>query len=469
MASDWIEIEVNSIAATERNAIVGGPFGSDLVSKDYVPAGVPVIRGQNLSIDRWVAGPYVYVSNEKADRLSANLAKPGDLVFTQRGNAVLQGGQVAIVPKGKYERYLISQSQMKLTPDLTKADPVFLLYVFRSQRHTEYLRNNAVVTGVPHTNLGLLRSFSFQLPSLTEQRRIADILGTLDDKIELNRRMNETLEAMARRLFKSWFIDFDPVHAKAALRREHPNLSNADLSRRALPNMAPEIAELFPDSFEDSTLGPIPKGWRVSVLDGMTEMVIGGDWGKDIPCEEFSTAVFCIRGADIPDLQSSGLGKMPTRYLKPSSVLKRGMRVGDLAFEISGGSPTQSTGRPVLVTPQLLDSLPAPLTCSNFCRLVRPADPRAACFLYYYLRHLYDSDEFLQYENGTTGIKNFAFATFSSLHGLVVPTSILTAAFDSIVQNTLVRRSVNGQESRRLIQTRDRLLPRLLSGELKLD
>src|SRR5690606_4000182 len=115
-------------------------------------------------------------------------------------------------------------------------------------------------------------SFPILVPTILEQQRIADILGTLDDKIELNRRMNETLEAMARRLFKSWFVDFDPVHAKAALRREHPKLSNAELSRRALPKMAPEIAELFPDSFEDSTLGPIPKGWRAGTVADLASL-----------------------------------------------------------------------------------------------------------------------------------------------------------------------------------------------------
>lgn len=112
-----------------------------------------------------------------------------------------------------------------------------------------------------------MEAIPFLLPPLRDQRQIADILGSLDDKIELNRRMNETLESMVRALFKSWFIDFDPVHAKAATRRQHPNWSNAQVSKAALPNLTSEIAELFPDRFEDSTLGPIPEGWRVVQVD----------------------------------------------------------------------------------------------------------------------------------------------------------------------------------------------------------
>ena len=138
-SSERVDSTVGDIAAPIRNALVGGPFGSDLKTADYVAHGVPVIRGQNLSVGKYVGGEFVYVSAAKADQLSANLAKPGDLVFTQRGNAVLQGGQVALVPGGRYDRYLVSQSQMKLTPDRARVDAAFLYYVFSSpgQSHVQ--------------------------------------------------------------------------------------------------------------------------------------------------------------------------------------------------------------------------------------------------------------------------------------------------------------------------------------------
>src|SRR5207244_1192195 len=106
-----------------------------------------------------------------------------------------------------------------------------------------------------------IENFRFPLPSLAEQRYVARVLDSINEKIELNRQMNETLEAMARALFKSWFIDFDPVHSKAALRRQHPDWTNARIARAALPTMATDIATLFPDNFEESSLGSIPKGW----------------------------------------------------------------------------------------------------------------------------------------------------------------------------------------------------------------
>src|SRR5205807_10034281 len=127
----------------------------------------------------------------------------------------------------------------------------------------EYLQRNAIQTGVPHTNLSILKKTPLCIPSLPTQRAITRILGSLDDKIELNRRMNETLEAIARALFKSWFVDFDPVRAKANGRD---------------PGLPEPIADLFPSSFEDSEMGEIPKGWQCGSLAEFLRVGLGGAW-----------------------------------------------------------------------------------------------------------------------------------------------------------------------------------------------
>ena len=256
MGSEWRECRREDIAAPSRNALVGGPFGSDLVSSDYVPRGVPVIRGENVSLGRWVAGDFAFVSEQKADRLAANTAGPLDLVFTQRGANHYR--QVALVAAEAPDRCVISQSQMKLTVDPRSADPLFIYYLMRAPEQQAYLQRNAIQTGVPHTNLSILRRMPIRIPPLSQQRRIAAVLGALDDKIELSRRMSQTLESMARALFKSWFVDFDPVRAKAAGRD---------------PGLPLKIADLFPDSFEDSELGEIPKGWRLGTIGLIADVV----------------------------------------------------------------------------------------------------------------------------------------------------------------------------------------------------
>jgi type I restriction enzyme, S subunit len=307
---------------------------------------------------------------------------------------------------------------------------------------------------IPSTTRSAVYVRDFDVPPLAEQKAIAAMLGALDDKIELNRRMNATLEAMARALFQSWFVDFDLVRAK--------------LDGRQPVGMDQATAALFPASFQESTVGHIPYGWKVGVLDELTKFVIGGDWGATEATDDETVSCYCIRGADIPSLQSGGVGKMPTRFLKPSSVEKRQLADGDLAIEISGGSPTQCTGRPVLASDALLQSLGKPLVASNFCRILKLKSPALSKFIYLWLRRLYDAGELFQFETGTTGIKNFAFVIFSERYPLVVPDIRVAEAFDRAVSPLFARIQANSQESRTLATLRDTLLPKLLSGEIAL-
>ena len=172
---EWESSSVCAIASSTRNAIVGGPFGSDLVSKDYVAHGVPVIRGQNMS-GRWVSGSFVFVTPTKAKSLEANLAYPGDIIFTQRGTL----GQVSLVPDKPFSAYLVSQSQMKLSVDRKVTDPLFLFYFFISYEQQKSIQGRTIQTGVPHINLGILREMPVRLPPLAEQRAIAAALSDVD-------------------------------------------------------------------------------------------------------------------------------------------------------------------------------------------------------------------------------------------------------------------------------------------------
>ncbi len=158
---------------------------------------------------------------------------------------------------------------------------------------------------------------------------------------------------------------------------------------------------------------------------------------------------------------------MPTRFLKRSSIDKRQLADGDLVIEISGGSPTQCTGRPVLVSEGLLRSLGRPLVASNFCRIVKLKSPAFSKFVYCWLRSLYDAGSLFQFETGTTGIKNFAFVLFSQKFPLVVPDPKVAEAFDQAVTPLFAGIQTNAQQSRTLATLRDTLLPKLLSGEVQ--
>ncbi len=427
---------VGELAAPIKNALVGGPFGSDLGSADYVPSGVPVIRGQNLSNGKFVGGDCVYVSESKADKLKSNLARPGDLVFTQRGNAVLHGGQVAIVPDGKFDRYVVSQSQMKLTPDSSKVDSRFLYFVFSSSDYSHYLRSNAIVTGVPHINLSLLRDYQLYLPPLAEQRAIAAVLGALDDKIELNRRMNATLEAMARALFQSWFVDFDPVRAK--------------LDGREPAGMDAETAALFPDGFKESELGHIPTGWHAIPLYDTAQWVNGA---------AFRSEDFCATGEGLPVIKIAELKdgiSTQTKWCQRDAAPEKIIDTGDLLYSWSGSPDTSleaflwSSGRGLLN--------------QHIFKVISPTAAEKR-FVYYLLQHLRPLLVETARNKQTTGLGHVTIVDMKRLL-VCMPNKGVLSAFDRNIATIFDRAFTNTLESRTLATLRDTLLPKLLSGEL---
>ena len=199
---EWRECTVDDLKSSAPNALATGPFGSAISSRFFADRGIPVIRGSNLSQDvghRLIDDGLVFLSEEKAKEFSRSMARPGDLIFTCWGTI----DQVGLVDgRSRFATYVVSNKQMKFTPDPQRADSLFLDDLFSNPEMRTAIRDQGIGSSVPGFNLGQLRSIRVRMPPLTEQRAIAHILGTLDDKIELNRRMNKTLEAMARaRLF----------------------------------------------------------------------------------------------------------------------------------------------------------------------------------------------------------------------------------------------------------------------------
>lgn len=424
MANEWTQTTVGEIAAGTRNALVGGPFGSNLVASDYVSEGVPVIRGQNMS-NRWVSGEFAFVTQKKAQSLEANLARPGDIVFTQRGTL----GQVGLIPPGPFDSYLVSQSQMKLTVNRQIADSLFYYYVFISEQQQDYVRQHAIQTGVPHTNLGILRGTPVPLPPLSEQRAIARILGALDDKIELNRRMNETHEAMARALFKSWFVDFDPVRAK---------MEGRD------PSVPKSLADLYPARLVGTELGEIPEGWEIRSLDQIARFVNGLALQKYPPTGDRWLPV--IKIAQLRSTRTDGADRA-SADLDPDYIVSD----GDILFSWSGSLECVlwAGGRGAL-NQHLFK-----VTSSNY--------PRWLCYFAVH-HHL---DDFRHIAAGKATTMGHIQRHHLSDAKIAVPAKAIPSEIDqqmSPLFESLWKREV---ESRTLAALRDALLPKLISGELR--
>lgn len=202
----WTFAHLDDVRAEGEYTFVGGPFGSDLTQRDYVSDGVPVIRGTNLggTEGRFVDDGFVFVNEHKAQSLRRNTASPGDIIFTQRGTL----GQVAVIPESaRFPRYVISQSQMKLTPHPSKVDSQFLYHYFRTPRTLNRLLALTQATGVPHINLGILKRFPITYPPLPEQRRIAAILDKANELRAKRREALTKLNSLPQAMFVEMFGD----------------------------------------------------------------------------------------------------------------------------------------------------------------------------------------------------------------------------------------------------------------------
>ena len=329
-----------------------------------------------------------------------------------------------------------------------KTDNLFVYYLARDPSlRTFAIHSMQGSTGRQRVDANSLGLFEFSLPPIEEQCRIAHILGTLDEKIELNRQMNETLEATARAIFKSWFVDFDPVKAK--------------MDGREPLCMDTETAALFPLAFQDSPLGKIPKAWKVEKIGDLVEIVKGRSY-RSSELTESDTALVTLKsilhgGGYRPD----GLKPYTGKY-NPEQVIIPGELV------VSYTDVTQEAevvGKPAIVRG---DEKYQTLVASLDLGIIRPLKSTVSIlFLYCLFRERRFQSHIYGYANGTTvlhlskdGVPSYQFA---------LPPKKIRCLFDSVAEPLFAKIESNENESRTLAQTRDTLLPKLLSGEIRVD
>lgn len=432
MASKRQTLKIDDLKANEDNAIAIGPFGSRMKADLYVPVGVPVIRGNNLGRSKYLSGEFVFVSEATADQLKSCNVFPGDLVFPHRGAI----GEVGIVPTGNYRRFILSTSLMKLTCNRDVVSPLYLYYFFRSPNGKHELLKRSSTVGTPGIGQPLtsLKSIEVSLPELEEQDAVAQILGTLDDKIELNRKMNEKLESMAGALYKSWFVDFDPVHAKAEGRD---------------PDLPAPIAALFPDSFEDSELGEIPRGWRRVPLPEIIEV------NPSRPLQ---------KGASAPYLD---MANMPTQGHSVNNVIQRpfgsGMRFMNGDTLVARITPCLENGKTAFV--DFLNDGQVGWGSTEYI-VLHPKPPIPGEFAYCLARSPEFREFAIQSMTGSSGRQRVPAESLNHLN-LASPSRSVAEQFRKFVGPIFARTATAAEENRSLAKLRDLLLPKLISGELR--
>lgn len=435
----WVRCTLDAIKADHEHAIAGGPFGSDLTQADYVdgPDGVPVIRGCNLGHGerRFYADALVFVDPVKADALRRSHAVPGDVIFTQRGTV----SQVGLVPGDlPWRRFVLSQSQMKLTCDPALAVPEYVYYWCRSPEVQRYVENWTIAAGVPHTNLSTLRHTPLLLPPLAEQRAIAGILSALDRRISLCDDQRELLVTLIDLLFRTWFIDHLPIHDKIAGKR-HPSVS-ADLHAGLVAG------------FDDRDGRRIPSGWGLSALADLAEFQNGSP---------FNMLDFCVAGdGALPVLKIAELKQGITRQTRYCIHRDNARRIdrGELLLSWSGTPDTS-------IDTFLYFGGPAWLNQHIF--KVVPPRPQDRAFLFGLLRVFKPDLVGFARAKQTTGLGHFTLKDLRSLFACDPPAP-LRDAFDALTAPYFAKIGACDDLRAILVTTRDELLPRLMAGEVRI-
>ncbi len=411
--------------------------GVNFSKKDYGD-GLPIVNVKQLYRGRYAdVQNLLQVRRSAISNVDAVVLQYGDILFARSSVKASGAGQAAMVgpcPLNAVFSGFIIRFRIKAT---NRAVPEFINYMLRSPSYREILTRIGSGTTITNLSQSTLAGLQVRLPPVNEQQAIARILGTLDDKIELNRRMNETLEGMARAIFKSWFVDFDPVRAKAA--GQQP------------PGLAPHIADLFPDAFEASELGEIPKGWKVGTLLDQAELVSGGTpktsqpdyWGGDIlwaSAKDVSQCSECILISTDRTITPLGLAQSSTKMVDAFStvIVARGATTG--RFVMLGSDMAMN---------QTCYALHSRFNCHFALN----------CQIWHVIQNLVQAAHGSVFNTITT-------RTFRTSLILLPPKDILHR-FDEMVTPIFERILRNQEESRTLAALRDTLLPRLISGELR--
>ena len=411
---------------------------ADIISGGTPKTSEPTYWGGNipwLSVvdfnndDKFVYSTEKHITEEGLKNSSTKLLQTSDIIISARGTV----GALAMLASPM----AFNQSCFGIRSKKNIVDNDYLFYLTRHKINE--LKSKSKIGNIFNSiSIDTFNWIEVDLPSLPEQKRIASILSALDNKIALNRQINQNLEALARQLYDYWFVQFDFPDANGK------------------PYKSSGGKMVYNPIFKRE----IPDGWEVKTLSSFISKNNTGDWGKDEDFEK-SIQIGCVRGADIVTLCN-----LPTRYIKnnPSKLLQP----LDIVIEISGGSPTQATGRSAFITEGVISRNGGAISCSNFCHAFTMKNVKKAPYFFYLWRTFYDNDIMFNYEGKTSGLKNFMTDTFLANTWFDAP-DILTNLFYEKVMGIFSEIDNNIAEILSLTKQRDELLPLLMNGQINFD
>lgn len=420
MKSEWRETKLGTVAKLRS--------GFAFKSANWKPEGFPVIKIANVKDGRIIPDGCAFVSETLAAKTEEWITAPEDILIAMTGYV----GEVALVQPR--EKYLINQRVGRFEIiDHAWLSSQFLFYTLRAPEVRTKIEQMARGSAQANLSAGDMANLEVLLPPLPEQRAIAHILGTFDDKIDLLRRQNETLESMARALFQAWFVDFEPVRAKAEGRWQRGE---------SLPGLPAELWDLFPDRLVDSEIGEVPEGWGVRSLG-----------------EEFNIT----------------MGQSPpgSTYNETGDGLPFYQGRTDFAFRFPTRRVFCTAPKRLANAQDTLVSVRAPVGDMNMAsepcaigRGVAAVRHKSGSVSYTY-HHLYVISALFQEFNSEGTV--FGAINKKDFHAIrhIVPPQTIIAAYESQARPLDSQVERNEHESQTLASLRDALLPRLVSGELR--
>lgn len=377
-----------------------------------------------------------------SDEIDKYILKEGDIVFARTGNSTGR----SYYHENKNGQLAFAGFLIKYGLDPNKVNPKYIKYFTISNEYKQWVKNLSVGSTRGNINAQTFASCPIVLPKRSQQDILVNILSALDDKIELNNKINAELEAMAKTMYDYWFVQFDFPNAEGK-----PYKSSGGKM-----------------VFNETLKREIPEGWEVSVFNDWIKQTKTGDWGKEEIEGNYTERVFCVRGADINGLNGRGEVKAPERYILKNNLSKK-LEDNDFIIEISGGSPTQSTARIALLTKETLERFDTNVVCSNFCKAVTLKETVYAFNFQQEWQRLYDAGVFFGFEGKTSGIKNFLFDSFMDSYHIVKPPKELAQKYNSFAKELEKKKQSNLKQNQELAQLRDWLLPMLMNGQVKVE
>lgn len=418
----WEKVKIGDV----YEGLYDGPHATPPTSDD----GAIFLGISNITKDGYIdLSDIKYINENDLPKWTKRVTpKGGDIVFSYEATLNLY----AIIPDGFWG--CLGRRMALIRPDETKAHGKYLYYYFFSEEWRSTISSHTI-TGATVDRIPVAKfpEFIISLPPMEKQHKIANILSNYDDLIANNKKQIKLLEEAAQRLYKEWFVDLR-----------------------------------FPGYEDVAIVDGVPEGWKQYFLSEIVGYEIGGGWGEESVTEKCDKPAYVIRGTDLYGITHGVISEVPYRFHATSNLKSRQLIDGDIIFEVSGGSKTEGVARTTLIRNTVLQFLREPIMCASFCKLVRAKEKTHSQLLFDTFQYMRASGKTGEYDKkSASSIVNYRWKDFLAQETILIPNDDLLLKYNALSENMYQLIFTKSVEIEKTKEARDRLLPKLMSGEVE--